>query len=602
MLSGISKIILCLAAIAFVATSAVFVSAESQSADEHIEAARAALAKGKTDKAERELKSALQRDPLRAESHLLLASLLALRGEHDQAIVGFQRAATIDPSAPEALYNLGTLLLSRLEPIRAAELLENAVEIRPDHVPSYINLAKAYFISGLPELALATYEEALRLEPSNALAQENLQLLAQRALENPPPGETPPAGESPPPGGTPPPGGLTPGPSIQHDGLRELVRDLPHVTVEERGGEIVFAGWTRGLKEREMLNRILVRRPEVLDLTSDDTGDPDRLIEVDVILFVVIGLETKKVGFNFLRLIDFSFKYFAGDNDRDGTGLGVPGVSDAVSALSRSGWALTASVDYDVNIANATDEQVAVLARPHLSTLSGTPASFLVGGEIVFQVSGINSGDIKPYPFGTTLTVTPTLLRTPNEDGNPRVHIAVEAGRTSILELLTELATESVVFDKVTISSQAILDLGQTLILSGLNQRESRSGTSGVPVLKSVPLVKYFFSAKSTVGLNTSVIILLTPRDPAFVDENNRRSLGDFVDQRTAFVRASAEGDEALILFRERYPDWNQVPPNRYFSHIYLMNHSQLYRAVSGEDLATDALDFEILGEMPKKK
>ena len=34
----------------------------------------------------------------------------------------------------------------------------------------------------------------------------------------------------------------------------------------------------------------------------------------------------------------------------------------------------------------------------------------LAGGEIVFQVSGIERGDIKPYPFGTYLTVTPTLL------------------------------------------------------------------------------------------------------------------------------------------------------------------------------------------------
>jgi len=101
------------------------------------------------------------------------------------------------------------------------------------------------------------------------------------------------------------------------------------------------------------------------------------------------------------------------------------------------GWIFSAALDYTVNIANAATQQVAVLARPHLTTLSGTPATFLAGGEIVFKVSGINSGDIKPYPFGTTLKVTPTLLRAVGEDGRPQVYISVEAGRTSVLDLLS---------------------------------------------------------------------------------------------------------------------------------------------------------------------
>jgi hypothetical protein len=60
-------------------------------------------------------------------------------------------------------------------------------------------------------------------------------------------------------------------------------------------------------------------------------------------------------------------------------------------------------------------------------TLSGTPATFRVGGEVVFRVAGDISGDIKPYPFGTTLNVTPALLLKPTEDGNPRVHMKIEA-------------------------------------------------------------------------------------------------------------------------------------------------------------------------------
>jgi len=40
---------------------------------------------------------------------------------------------------------------------------------------------------------------------------------------------------------------------------------------------------------------------------------------------------------------------------------------------------------------------------------------------------------------------------------------------------------DQVSFDKVSVASQTVVGLGQTLILSGLNQRESRTGRSGVP-------------------------------------------------------------------------------------------------------------------------
>ena len=273
-----------------------------------------------------------------------------------------------------------------------------------------------------------------------------------------------------------------------------------------------------------------------------------------------------------------------------------------MTSAFQSGWIFSAAVDYSVNIANAATQQVAVLARPHLTTLSGTPATFLAGGEIVFKVSGINSGDIKPYPFGTSLKVTPTLLRTLGDDG-PLVHIAVEAGRTSVLELLSGFQTvDQVSFDKVTVASQTIVGLGRTLILSGLNQRESRTGRAGVPGLMCVPILKYLFSTKSVVQNDTAVIILLTPRDPAYMGEQNRVALSKFVEKRRAYVQAKQGTAEDMRRFRQQYPDWDQVAPNRFASHFFLVNNSELYRAVSAQEVVSDALDLDILSGPPKAK
>jgi len=570
-----------------------------QPLEKHYQAARAALARGNTDKAKRELKLSLQNDPLHAPSHCLLASVLGREGDLDQAVVGFQQAIALEPNNVVARYNLGTALLWRREPVAAARLLEDAIVIRPDHVPSYNNLAKAYFLAGLPELAVAGYKEALRRDPSNVIARKNLAVLTaaagdQQALG---PGDAPkPSADSglPKKPVTPEPRDAAPGGQIKspaEDGadvgaLRELLRDLPHVKVERRGDRLALGGWTRGTNEAKLLERILAGRTDVINLTTDDAGDPHRLLEVDAIIFLVIGLDSQSVGHNFLRRVQVN-------------------ASLADAAIAEFSWLYSASISYQVNIANAAEQRIAFLARPHLTTLSGTPATFLAGGDIVFKVSGTTSGDIKPYPFGTTLQVTPTLLRTPGEDGLPRVRLTVKAGRKSILpiESIEVLASgDATAFSNVEVTSEAVLRLNQTLILTGLSQQESQTLRSGVPGLRSIPVIKYLFSERTRSVSDTAIIILLTPRDPAYWDEQNQKSIAEFVEKRRAYVEAAQGTEEDMRRFKERYPDWHQLAPNRFASHFFLMENSELYRAASGIDLAGESLDFELLGKQPRKK
>lgn len=588
--------------------------AETQIKSGYYHNAKVAIAEGDIDQASLDLKLALQANPLDPKAHYMLGSLMASQGADDQAIIGFQRAIRINPTNPKALHNLGTLLLRRGQVVPAAELLEAAVTQDPDYIPPYNSLAKAYFLSGLPELAIATYEEVLHRDAENTIASKNRALLLAAANLNPdevdkgrkkdtPGKDSPDIG---PPGGNdtkiadaanPPPSGINVTPAT----LRKLLGDrLPYLSVEEYAGMLALTGWTRGARDRTMLDRILNKWPNVLDLTGTDAGDPQRMIELDVVLFIVTGIDTESIGFNFLRLIDLSYTYFASNNlaGTDWTGLDAPGTIPPVFNLPTSGSLFVASVDYDVTIANAVDEKVAVLARPHLTTLSGTVATFLAGGEFVFKVSGLESGDIKLYPFGTSVDVTPTLLRTPGETGGPLVHLNIKAERTSILELLTAQSSgDSFVFDKLNVTSQAIVGLDQSLILSGLNQRESRSSNSGVPILKDIPVIKYLFSRKTIVETTTSIIILLTPRDPAFTGKRNREALLDFVQMRRAFVKAKKGTEKDMLQFQKDYPKWQSIAPNRYASHFFLLENSELYRKVSGDDMIDEPLDLPLLNK-----
>ncbi len=587
--------------------------------DRHYQAARAALAEGDTTKAKLELKLSLQDNPQDGKSHYLLASLLGREGDLDQAIVGFEQAATLEPNNADARYNLGTAMLWRSEPVAAARLLEDALTIDPDHVPTYNNLGKAYLQAGIPELAVACYAEALRRDPSSPVALKNLALLTGTpGVPKPPaPGAGKPIAE---PGEQKPPATPDAGAAatvaeakpaspaeaparpaadrqisdemaaaVQE--LQALVYDLPHVTAEARGSRLALTGWTSGPAERKLLDRVLAARKDVLDLTGEDVGDSQRLIEVDAIIFKITGFDAQTVGHNFLRRVEINASV-------SNISPFTPGMSAAFE------WLFSAAINYEVNIANASEQQVAFLARPHLTTVSGAPASFIAGGDIVFQVSGLNSGDIKPYPFGTTLEVTPTLLRTVGEDGTPRVRLSVKAGRRvflTIQDLYGTNGTGSAIFENISVSSEAVVGLNQTLILTGLNQRERRTSKTGVPGLRSVPIIKYLFSENVITTSDLAIVILLTPRDPAFWDEQNRKTTAAFLERRRAFIQAVKGTDDDMRRFKERYPDWYKLVPNRLSSHFYLLEKSEAYRKVNGVDLADESLRFDPLAKLPEK-
>lgn len=583
---------------------AVSLPADVQPMAQHYQAARTALGRGDIAKAKRELKLSIQDNPLHADSHFLLALLLWRDGDFDQAIAGFQQTTTLESNNAAARYNLGTAMLWKGEPVAAALQFEEAIAICPDHIQSYNNLAKAYFLAGLPELAVASYREALRLDPSNPVATRNLALFAAASEDQTKPetDSTPKSFPADAPGIEPNGKSLTPVaakvPAVaaaeqavydeaQADAIREILRDLPHVTVEQRAGRLALSGWTRDARERKLLDAILAEHPGVLDLTTDDAGDSHRLLEIDAIIFLVIGLDSESTGHNFLRNVQVTAEYLAQES------------------RPQTEWLFSAAIDYQVNIANVAQERIAFLARPHLTTLSGSPATFIAGGDIVFKVSGTTSGDIKPYPFGTKLEVTPTLLRTRDEDGGPLVRLTVKAGRKSVLPLESvemQVAGDSVAFSNLEVTSEAVLGLGRTLILTGLSQRESTKGSSGVPILKDIPIIQYFFSNKSTKTSDSSVIILLTPRDPAYWNEQNQEAIDHFIQKRRAFVEALQGTEDDMRRFKERYPDWVKLAPNRFATHFFLMDNCEPYQRLSGVDLADETLDLELLGELSKKK
>lgn len=385
--------------------------------------------------------------------------------------------------------------------------------------------------------------------------------------------------------------------------IQQLLRDLEGIQVALEAGYVVIRGVVLEKKQRAQLERVLNLYPGVIDFTTDAIDAPDKMVEIDVVIVVVSERLVRRIGFDFLQAVQLHFDIFQTYHYKPGPGNLRPAPLDptiaAPTVLRRSQWGetLSAAVDYNVQIANAIDEGSKVIARPHLVTMNGQKAEFHAGGEVAFRLIGVQTAELEKYERGVILEVTPILIKPLKPGAKPRVLIDAEVTRISVSDLLLEGATGGDVdFDKTRVRSKTILEIDQTLTLSGIYQREFRQQMDGTPVLRDIPGLKLFFNQESTLDDVVSTIVFLTPRLPGYVDEGNQKDIEAFVERRRRYMEARESGDpEQLKQFKAEHPDWMQPQPNRYASHFFLRDHSTVYQELRGEDLREERIRSDVL-------
>ncbi|HEX9173342.1 MAG TPA: secretion protein, partial [Telluria sp.] len=174
------------------------------------------------------------------------------------------------------------------------------------------------------------------------------------------------------------------------------------------------------------------------------------------------------------------------------------------------------ALSYSLNIANANNAVNEVLARPTLAAIEGMPSEFFSGTNLsagVVSASAQGGTTIVPLEkrFGIKLAVTPTFL------SHDRVQLKVEAQRTSLnASVDNPKVAYQIESGEITANANVVMNLGDTLVLSGLSEKSSTQTRDGVPVLQDVPGIQYLFSHKKTNDIQRSVLMLITPRMPSY--------------------------------------------------------------------------------------
>jgi pilus assembly protein CpaC len=152
------------------------------------------------------------------------------------------------------------------------------------------------------------------------------------------------------------------------------------------------------------------------------------------------------------------------------------------------------------------------LATPTLLTRSGSPASFLAGGEFAVPISspapgGTQSTTIEWKQFGALLNFTPTV----EEDGSITLKVAPELSQLdfSTSLQLTGFQIPTLISRKA--STTVNLHSGEHLAIGGLKQTEKNRIVRKVPILGYIPLLGFFFTDTRTESVDRDLLVVVSP-------------------------------------------------------------------------------------------
>lgn len=237
-------------------------------------------------------------------------------------------------------------------------------------------------------------------------------------------------------------------------------------------------------------------------------------------------------------------------------GSGFPQLNAAGTAASLAGGFSVGVIGAGISIggvlfpnigavlqAYQNDTDTRILATPQLLTLDNEDAEITVGSNVPYvtrqdttTTSTTNYSSYEYKDVGVTLKVTPQI----NRDGYIRMKLdqsvtKVVSQSATVDQSGTQILTPTTL--KRTAKTTVVVKSGETVVIGGMIQDDSGSGTSKVPLLGDIPLLGWLFKTKSTTNVRNNLFVFITPR----IIQNPEDAV-KIKDEKTEYIRAIQEG------------------------------------------------------------
>lgn len=237
---------------------------------------------------------------------------------------------------------------------------------------------------------------------------------------------------------------------------------------------------------------------------------------------VLLHVKVMEVSRSQLKALGVDFAAFSGDSFGASTISGLLTKSNPVASVFRTGASFTTSGAETLQFGIVNDpsgfvgflealkkeDLLKVLAEPNLVTVSGRPASYLVGGEMPYpQPTGFGNISINFKPFGTQIDFVPIVL------GNGGVRLEVRPQVSELDPTLSIAINGTAVpgFRERMVDTGVEMKFGQTLAIAGLLQQRIENSKRSVPYLGDLPYIGAAFGRVQTRINEVELLIMVRP-------------------------------------------------------------------------------------------
>jgi len=275
--------------------------------------------------------------------------------------------------------------------------------------------------------------------------------------------------------------------------------DLPQFQVDSRMNAVLIRDVPERMAEYTRLIESMDTRP--------------RLVEIEVTIMDISNDSLDRLGVDW-RAHGSRVDFQTGNGAAPAlTWNGVATAAGQTGATAPVGALFTAAIGSEMRdfllarvSALASKGEANFVARPKVLTLDNTEASLENKSEFFVRVQGFQDSSLYTVVAGTDVRVTPLII----DDASGRgVMLNINIGDDS---LSADMVDNLPIVRRRSVVTQALVSEGKSVLLAGYSSEERVNGSSGVPVLSSIPLLGNLFKYSEKKRNSVERFYMLTPR------------------------------------------------------------------------------------------
>ncbi|MDP1612856.1 MAG: pilus assembly protein N-terminal domain-containing protein [Sulfuritalea sp.] len=288
---------------------------------------------------------------------------------------------------------------------------------------------------------------------------------------------------------------------------KDVLSDMVGIEIKPMGPQIAVTG-SASPPQILRINALATRFPQIISMVKELDVEMKKMIYMKVQILEAKKSFSEAIGMSWPGSFSGPVAGFAGNLQGSTNAVGAAAVSPALSIpLAVTGMrtylGIATSIQSVINLAKNNGD-LTILAEPELSARSGGTAQFLAGGQIPIQTAGaLGTTSITYKDYGIKITITPAA----DDKGNVITKLRAELSQ---LDQSTAVAGTPGFLTRVS-ETEINVRSGQTMVISGLINRDMQNDVTKVPGLGDLPIIGRLFRSDSFRGNRSDLLIAVTP-------------------------------------------------------------------------------------------